>query len=341
MSSENIDPTAQKLADEREQQLKDIGAEPVVDDAEESTEEATADKKAPKEADESKKSDESEEDESDEADDTKDSKKDDKSDEDDKEDDADDDDSDDDADDDSQHVSPSDLKALKRGFKDRIGELETELATYKDPSKRQEARSEAKADIEKLIAEEATKLGVKPEVLKALVNITTTALGDKLGKIDEVSSHLEKTREKEAWQQDQEVFNSEWTKTESRFKEMYPNATPEQISAAKAKMDELAHSRKYHRYEMDYILFKEKAFFDKTLFSPKKKTFESASTAPNASEEFDEGDVDFSKLSDNPPTPGELERMEKRRNAAIDDSPQEKLTLHTTDESGRRVTRKV
>lgn len=333
-----LDPETEALRGNIDQEKKDLG---IVDEAEESDAEKADDKST--EDDKSKK-DESAEDADKDADSEKDSDEeesdDEESDEDsEKEDDADADDEDEEADD-SEHVPQNDIKAMKNSYKGIIKDLKQKLADATTGKDKKEINDDAEQDIEKLVLDKAKELNVKPDVLKSILDLANKSVAGKLKKLDEISTTYEKQNVERFNQEQETIFNTEWSKTLPVFKKDFPNATDEQVKIARNLADKLAHSKAYHRYDMDYIVFKEKAQFDKILFSPKKNTFESAGNTANADAGEDmEESTDFSNASDL--SPAEFERREKAREKVLEGSPRETLTLRTHDEKGRMVTKQI
>jgi len=233
--------------------------------------------------------------------------------------------------------SKDDFKSMKREYKDEIRKLKDELAKAKTPQERKEVIE----DLDKYMSERAQKLGLKPEVLKELTEISEKAFekkyGDKLKKIDEFEKFNESRTKEEALKQDEQVFNSEWGKTEAAIKSEYPNATPEQIASARKEMDRLAHSKDYHMFPMDYILYREKTKFEKVLFSPNKRSFETG--RPSRSPERKEFEGMPSDLSDM--TPAQVEQFEKERNEHMSTYGRDAMILTTKDNDGNIVQRKV
>lgn len=143
---------------------------------------------------------------------------------------------------------------------------------------------------------------------------------------------LKATRETElAAATAKEAFETEWSAVLPSLKAQYPNASDEQITAAKAKMTELAKDEKFAGKELDYVLFKNADDFKKALFSPKQKTFETSRPAPDGTEEYPEFDPNM--------TPAQFEAWEKREAAMLADSPGDKVRITTRDEFGHVVER--
>lgn len=92
-------------------------------------------------------------------------------------------------------------------------------------------------------------------------------------------------------------FEKEFQGVVPSLKVAYPDATADELSLIRTKLDELAHTDQYHDKELDYVLFKNQDVI-KTLVSPKKRGIESKgridATAPTFT--FDPN-ADISKMS--------------------------------------------
>ena len=175
-------------------------------------------------------------------------------------------------------------KKLGEKYDKELSDLRTQLAEAKKGNLTPQENKELDADIETT----AKSLNVKPDQLREIVKLSRKSFEKELKDLqDKVSKYESRTQDDEVAEQE-EIFNGEWDEVMPSLKEQYPNATKEQLEKAYDQMDELAHSEKYQNYDLDYILFKEKSAFEKVLFSPKKKGFESGSTPEHNAEEGDE-----------------------------------------------------
>lgn len=233
--------------------------------------------------------------------------------------------------------TPKDFKTYKVELR---AELQADYDKKFEDLKKELAKSpEAPATehLEDEIASLAKELDFDPEKTRKLIEVArkgveTLSPEDKKA-IEEYRS--EKTlREQERVDREQnEIFETEWNQVLPSLKEQYPNASPEQISAAKAQIDELAHSEKYADTDIDYVLFKEKESIGKTLFSPKKSTFESA--RPVA---IDTESDEWPEITANM-TPNQIVAAERKREKMMDSMPKDKLRITTRDDGGRAIER--
>lgn len=214
---------------------------------------------------------------------------------------------------------------LQKDFDEKLEKMREEMGK-KAPD---EKKSDVLEDDVKALAE---KLDFDPEKVRLILE--TARKGLELSEEDKQALEEFKSSKSQREEKEQEtIFNDEWSTLP--IKAQFPNASDEQLAKAKETMDELAHSEKYHDADMDYILFKEKETFDKILFSPKQKTFESGRppTEVTDNNEFPEFRSDM--------TPGEFEKFEKQREKATENLGREKMVMRTTDDSGRSVERLV
>lgn len=235
-------------------------------------------------------------------------------------------------------VSPREFKEYKKALRDEIqADFDKKLENLKEEmgkAKPSETKSENLEDDIKSLAKE---LDFDESKVKRIIEVARKGLDaspEEKKALAEVQTELTTLREEKEQRQQEAIFNGEWGALTKTIREQFPNATDEQIAKAKADMDELAHSEKYHELDLDYIMFKEKDRFAKTLFSPKQKTFESArQPAPDTdSDEWPE--INYSSM-----TPSQIESAEKRRAAILDRSGGEKMRITTRDESGQLVER--
>ena len=64
---------------------------------------------------------------------------------------------------------------------------------------------------------------------------------------------------------DQGHFNTEWEGCLSDLKKEFPDANKKQLDQARKLMDQLAHTKKYHQADLDYVFFKNKSEFSDIL----------------------------------------------------------------------------
>lgn len=214
---------------------------------------------------------------------------------------------------------------LQRDFDQKLEKMREEMSKGKpDQAKSDDLEDDVKALAKELDFDEAK--------VRRIIEVSRKGL--QLSPEDKQALDEFKASKSEREAKEQEaIFTEEWNSLP--VKTQFPNASEEQIKAAKEKMDELSHSEKYHNYDMDYILFKEKETFDKILFSPKQRTFETGRLAPSEddSDEFPEFNPNM--------TPAQFEKFERKREKATENLGRDKMLLRTTDDAGRSVERWV
>lgn len=230
----------------------------------------------------------------------------------------------------SNKEKPFDFKAYKKELRE---ELESDYAKKIEDLRAEYAKDTPNetttANIEEEIAKLAEEKEIDPEVLKRIIDVARKGVETS----PEDKSLLEEVkvmRQERADREQQDIFDSEWNQVLPSLQKEFPNASEEQMSKAKGQLDELSHSEKYHDMDIDYVVFKEKEALGKTLFSPKKATFESARpTTFDESDEFPDFDPNMS--------PAQFERWEKQRGNTLDSMAPNKLRVMSKDASGRMV----
>jgi len=200
-------------------------------------------------------------------------------------------------------------RPLKAAFK-QIGELREEFRSSLSEIKQllsktpnSEAKKEAKEAVDE-IAEFASRYeDTNPEGLKELLSVFEKQVMANLEKSGKLSKDLpedikEKLKLLDTIQAEKKAkeetlqFESEWNKLLPEIRREYPNASESLIAEAKQKMDEIAHTKEFHKYDLDYVLFKNKPVFNTLLKLAKSKSFETSSKQINK-EENDEEDIDL------------------------------------------------
>lgn len=226
---------------------------------------------------------------------------------------------------------PFDFKAYKKELREELqSDYDKKIEELKQEYEKNKPDETVTTNLEEEITKLATEKELDPEVLKGIIEIarkgTETLTADQKKTLADFESAKFDMEQKD-------IFETEWKNALPELKRQYPNATDEQLEKAKTQLDELSHSEKYHEMDMDYILFKETESLGKTLFSPKKATFESARPVT-----FDENSDEFPDF-DPHMSPAQFERFEKKREAMLDTLPREKMKITSRDDGGRVVER--
>lgn len=128
----------------------------------------------------------------------------------------------------------------------------------------------------------------------------TPELKEKLKLLEQVEASNKAKAEKEH-------FDNEWKAVEPTLKKQYPNASESELSQAKEELDKLAHSKEFHKYDLDYIVFKNQDKFASILKVSGKKGIEQ-SKSPQEMEVSDEELVDIEEM-----TPAVMKAREAKR----------------------------
>ena len=211
-------------------------------------------------------------------------------------------------------------KKLGEKYDKELGDLRTQLAEARKGNLTPTENRELDADIEAT----AKALNVKPEQLREIVKLSQKSFERELRDLKEKVTKYEQRDEVDEVAEQEEIFNGEWEELSPSLKDQFPNASKEQLERAYEAMDELAHSEKYQNYDLDYILFKEKAAFEKVLFSPRKRGFESGSTPEH---QMNEDDEDMFANPSRPMTFKDFEKMDRRTKAFEESLPDTRATL--------------
>lgn len=200
-----------------------------------------------------------------------------------------------------------------------IKEMQTALAEL--PSKltpKQEAVDTALSDA---LAEIAKKRNLDAEGLKEIADALKKDIlkntgelpadvQEKLKLLDSLRADKEKRDGEQKVREDAIRFEGEWNTLTSQLKTLYPNATASELSEAKKQMDEISHTPDFAKYDLDYVLFKNRSTFDVLL-----KVARGSKSGEGASKQIseDEGDENEVDLNPDEMTPSKMAEYEKRR----------------------------
>ena len=226
-------------------------------------------------------------------------------------------------------IDPKEYKSYKQTLREELqSDFDQKLEKLKEEmskSKPNETKSEVLEEDVKALAKE---LDFDEAKTKRIIEVARKGLelsAEDKQALEEFKNFKTEREEK----QQEEIFNEEWNTLP--IKDQFPNASKEQLDKAKEIMDELSHSEKYHKMDMDYILFKEREKFNEALFSPRMKTFESGrlTSKDEESDELPDFNPDW--------TPAQVEKYEKQLSRISENLGKEKIMIRTTDDSGRVV----
>lgn len=191
---------------------------------------------------------------------------------------------------------------LESKFNLKLDEILNAVKTAKTSEAKEEAKDELDLYVE--------KHGVDKTQVQELVNL----IGKKFTKEPEKAEKVEAFDASVA----KVTFNNEWTEfAEARIAEEFPEATYSQVSKAKSKMYELAHSEKFHTQTLGQIFDQSKdAFKNDVFFQPKGKSAESSRHSEDKAPTLDPlNDDDINSVDDAVKAQEALDKL-------VDDTPE-------------------
>lgn len=233
--------------------------------------------------------------------------------------------------------APKDFKEYKKRLREELeADYDKKLSDLREELGKAKPSETATQNLEEDIDALAKELDFDPDKTRKIIEVARKGI-ETLSPEDKALLEAYKaertTRDQESAEREQkEIFDTEWKETEKSLRTRFPNATPEQLDKARADMDEIAHSEKYHETDMDYILFKESEHFGKVLFSPRQATFESPRPLSIGQEE------EFPEFNSNM-SPAQFAAFEKARERAMDTMGTEKVRITTRDDRGNVIER--
>lgn len=94
-----------------------------------------------------------------------------------------------------------------------------------------------------------------------------------------------------------QAFEKEFSQVAPALKELFPDATADEINDIKKELDSLSHTKEMHDKELDYVIFKHKEDL-KAFVSPKKRGMESKERQDINSDTIDfNPEADYSKMT--------------------------------------------
>lgn len=160
-------------------------------------------------------------------------------------------------------------RTKRQALQGQITEIHEMLAALKS-NKSGKSEDEEFGDLEAAAAELGEEFGKDSKglakVLKTAVDLAVKQMGGKVPKeLQEKLKLVDKLQEREQSAAESAHFNGEWDKVAPELKKKFPNASASMLDEAKNEMDKLSHGKKYHRYDLDYVLFKEGKRFSTIL----------------------------------------------------------------------------
>lgn len=209
------------------------------------------------------------------------------------------------------------VNGLEAKFTDAMSKISTALERLaeKPTDKKEEVAIDAVDDAIESLAKKAEAKGSDPDFIRELGKTLKASIlsevkksgaelspeiKEKLKMLDELQVTTKKTKE-------EEHFKQEWSELIPSIKKSFPSMSDAMLEEAKVLMDKLAHSEQFHKYPLDYILFKKSKDFETLLkTAPKKRGAETSRTITTPEEDTEE-ELDFDDL-----TPDKIKQMESR-----------------------------
>lgn len=238
----------------------------------------------------------------------------------------------------NKEPSPRDFKEYKAELRAELqADYDKKLADLKAEMSKSKPNETTTENLEEEVKKLADELQFDQDKVRRIIEVARKGIepltADDKKLLEEYRADKEARQTKDQEREQDEIFTTEWNEVLPSLKAKYPNASEEQLQAAKDAVDELSHSEKYHELDMDYILFKENESIGKILFSPKQATFESPRNAP-----IDDNSDEFPEITANM-TPNQVLAAEKKQERMAESLGKEKLRVTTRDDSGRVVER--
>src|SRR3990167_890274 len=181
------------------------------------------------------------------------------------------------------------LKDVERKHQEEIqglrSEFEDKIKTLSE--KPFEKRIDTSYDVKEL----ADEFGIAPEAISKLADRIAKKVQDEIKLPDDVSKKLEAFQERERQVSEEQGFEKEWETAAELIRKENKDLSDAEISAAKAKVKELAYTETYARYRLTDILRLESA---NLLPQKGKKTAEPGRGGSQDGDTF----VDYGKITD-------------------------------------------
>lgn len=219
----------------------------------------------------------------------------------------------------------------KKEMQGRIAELEQKLQEKND-SKTAANADDVEKEIEDEIKAFAEEAGIEdPQVLKKLVSLankpTMKAMEDLKRQVADLAKNKEPVKSQAQIEAEEAArFNEEWMPFEKKLDEEYPNLSKEQKAEAKTIMDELSHTKEWHKYDLDYIFYRNKDTFEDAIGT---KQFKGSGASKTQGITMKTETNERPKLSENP-SPQEIRDYEAfmaktMRSGSLSERPAETL----------------
>lgn len=205
---------------------------------------------------------------------------------------------------------PQKPRSIYDEYKDRKAELKTEKELREQAERERdelkakyEAIDKADTPAEKQEAADdleafAKEINASPEALRKMrtlflkdVKAADPDLVNRLAKFEQWQAANAKVIEAHA-------FEQEFTQATPKLKELFPKASPEEMTAIKTELDKLSHTKEWHDKSLAYVAFEHQDQLS-ALITPKKRGMETSTRKPEgegATFEFDPN-ADYTKMT--------------------------------------------
>lgn len=207
----------------------------------------------------------------------------------------------------------------KHQWKEREKQL---LKDIEEARKGSTTKQEKDDDIEAEIKAYAEEAGIDdPASVKKLIALATKSsqsmvksIKDELEAIKERLEKEEKDKSEKTTEEklkaEGEQFDKEWKSFEKELTEAFEGLSPEQIAEAKVFMDEMSHSKEWHKYDLSYIFFKNKQDFADAIGTKKFKSPGHSKSQGTVITSDNKNAEELTKLPENP-TADDIKKYEK------------------------------
>lgn len=205
-----------------------------------------------------------------------------------------------------------------------------ELRNGKLTAKEEEQIDEIEATAEQLSEGTDADPAFVAKILREAVKLTEKKYGNNVPKeVQDRLKVLDEIEKREKQSAEASHFEQEFQVVASDLKKQYPNATDTELAQAKALLDQLAHSKEFHKYELDYVIYKNKSKFDTILkVAPKAKGGE-AGKVLGPQQEYDQNDGDEEHIPDiEDMTPELMKAREAKSMSGRESSPKDYRIQH-------------
>lgn len=167
------------------------------------------------------------------------------------------------------------------------------------------------AVVDEELSKLAEELNASPDQINKLLQVFEKRIQKQIGTqslTPELQEVLDSVREQKRVADEVAHFNKEWDSILPDLRKQYPNASESQLALAKEEMDKLSHSKEFHKYPLDYIVYRQSKKFDTLLKVVKGRSGEATVRGSEGVNETGEIDLDPENM-----TPEKMKQHQARR----------------------------